>query len=175
MNSSHPACWSDEELLAQCKLTFSRASGPGGQNRNKVETAVYVEFTPAGISAQASEFRTQGDNRKVAMQRLRCRLAVELPQSYDSALIETLLGNSIDVWNHYCKHGKVNISESNPDWPIVLVVLMLTLRACEWDTGETATRLTTTASQLVKTLKKYTSALSMLNSERKKIGKSELT
>ena len=83
MNENHPAGWSDDELLSHCKLTFSRASGPGGQNRNKVETSVQVEFVPAGIIAHASERRTQNENRKVAIQRLRCKLAVEYQRTHE--------------------------------------------------------------------------------------------
>ena len=62
MNHEHPARWAEKELLAQCRLTFSRASGPGGQNRNKVETSVQIEFIPARHHRISK--RTKNANRK---------------------------------------------------------------------------------------------------------------
>ena len=39
----HPSCLPLEKLVQQCRWSFSRASGPGGQHRNKVETAATIE------------------------------------------------------------------------------------------------------------------------------------
>ena len=72
----HPAALDDEELLGQCSLGRGRSSGPGGQHRNKVETKITIKHTPTGISAQAGERRSQGENKRVAVFRLRTALAV---------------------------------------------------------------------------------------------------
>ena len=50
--------------------TFSRSSGPGGQNVNKVATAVTLRHRPSGISVTAQDSRSQAMNRKLARQRL---------------------------------------------------------------------------------------------------------
>ena len=64
----------DDALLAECEVEFVKGSGPGGQHRNKTETAVRLMHRPTGIKAQASERRSQGQNLGVALDRLRMLL-----------------------------------------------------------------------------------------------------
>jgi protein subunit release factor B len=49
---------------------FARSSGPGGQNVNKVASAVTLGHRPSGISVTAQDSRSQGQNRKLARERL---------------------------------------------------------------------------------------------------------
>lgn len=56
------------------KVEFYRGSGPGGQHRNVTDSAVRIRHLPTGIVAQASESRSQVQNREVAMERLRVAL-----------------------------------------------------------------------------------------------------
>ena len=56
----------DEDLLEK----FVRSSGPGGQNVNKVSTAVYLKHLPTGIEVRSQEARSQGLNRFAARRKL---------------------------------------------------------------------------------------------------------
>ncbi len=69
-----PAITRSDPLLADCRLTFYKASGPGGQHRNKTSTAVRLKHLPTGITVIAADTRSQYRNRLLAMERLRARL-----------------------------------------------------------------------------------------------------
>ena len=61
-------------LKKQVIVETYRSRGPGGQRKNKVETAVRLTHLPSGITVVATEHRSQSENRRVAFERLRERL-----------------------------------------------------------------------------------------------------
>jgi ribosome-associated protein len=65
----------DPKVLArQVVLETYKSRGPGGQRKNKTETAVRLTHLPSGIMVIATEHRSQAQNRKLAFERLRERL-----------------------------------------------------------------------------------------------------
>jgi protein subunit release factor B len=75
MNSPWPKFDTDIDLLKrQVTVETYRSSGPGGQRKNKTETAVRLKHLPSGITVIATEHRSQAQNLNLAFERLRRRL-----------------------------------------------------------------------------------------------------
>jgi protein subunit release factor B len=61
-------------LKSQVIIETYRSRGPGGQRKNKVESAVRLKHLPSGLTVIAAERRSQTENRRLAFERLRKRL-----------------------------------------------------------------------------------------------------
>jgi protein subunit release factor B len=68
----------DDQLLRQCEVDTYRASGPGGQKRNKTSSAVRLRHPPTGLIVIAEESRSQHENRARALRRMRQALYLEV-------------------------------------------------------------------------------------------------
>jgi len=157
----HPAQLPLEELLAQCDVTRTRRSGPGGQHRNKTETAIVLVHPPTQIVGEASERRSQAENHQVAVQRLRVKLALEFRTPAD----ELLPGPSA-LWLSRLKGQRITCSAEHDDYPALLAEVCDLLASAEFDVPPVAEQLGCTASQLVKLLAAEPAALVWLNRQR---------
>lgn len=68
----------DSQLLQQCAVDTYRASGPGGQKRNKTSSAVRLRHLPSGLIVIAEESRSQHENKEKALKRLRREFYLQL-------------------------------------------------------------------------------------------------
>jgi RF-1 domain len=173
----HPAALPVEELLKQCQIRNTRRSGPGGQHRNKVETAVVIQHLTSGITAQASERRSQQMNRLVAIHRLRLALAVEFrngsPILSDGA---NTLGKNLnespaninisDLWRSRNNRGRISVAAGHSDYPAILAEMLDLLNQLDWELGAAATSLHTSSSQLAKLLRSHAPAMQLVNQQR---------
>jgi hypothetical protein len=69
---------SDDQLIAQCEVDRYRASGPGGQHRNKTDSAVRLRHKLLGVTAIGEDSRSQSENKHHAVRRLRSAIALEV-------------------------------------------------------------------------------------------------
>lgn len=69
---------SDDALIAQSEVDRYRASGPGGQHRNKTESAVRLRHKLTGVTAIGEDSRSQAENKVHAVRRLRSAIALEV-------------------------------------------------------------------------------------------------
>jgi hypothetical protein len=78
---AHYLLVSDDALIAQCEVDRYRASGPGGQHRNKTESAVRLRHRLTGVTAIGEDSRSQAENKVHAVRRLRSAIALEVREA----------------------------------------------------------------------------------------------
>jgi hypothetical protein len=165
MNASpHPAALDAEQLKAECDVTRTRRSGPGGQNRNKVETAIVLRHRPTGIEAEASERRSQHENLQAALFRLRVNLALGVRQPTPAEVSPS------PTWRAHLRGGRIEVSPRGDDFPTMLAEALDAIEAHGHDLRRAAEALGGSASQVTKLLKEEPRALALVNERRRGLG-----
>jgi hypothetical protein len=159
----HPASLPTATLLKACDETHTRRGGPGGQHRNKVETAVVLVHIPTGIRAEASERRSQAENRRVAIGRLRLGLALGHRCPPDPA------GPSA-LWKARSTGGRIVVAITHDDYPALVAEALDRLQATGWNLPLATLALGVTPSQLTRLFRRQPAAWTMLARQRAAAG-----
>lgn len=161
----HPACVREESLIRKCRFEFGRTGGPGGQHRNRVDTAVTIIHEPTGVKASGTERRKQFDNRRTAIRRLRLRLAVEVrvrlhPYEYHPS----------ELWEDRRQGTKLPVNPKNADYPALLAEGLDMIVSREFDVAGAAGVLGISMSQLARLVRHDKRAFGIVNEKRAECG-----
>jgi hypothetical protein len=152
-NGQPRATWSrltEDQLLAQCEVDTYRASGPGGQKRNKTSSAVRLRHTPTGLIVIAEESRSQHENKAKALKRLWRALFLHLR---DDLPAEARTPEAVAAHPDYAParraDGRLHLSAKDARfWPAVGVALDV-LIVCEARVAEAAELLGVSTANLI--------------------------
>ena len=146
------ATWSrltEAQLLAQCEVDTYRASGPGGQKRNKTSSAVRLRHLPTGLLVIAEESRSQHENKAAALRRLWQGLFLHLRDELPPDATPESVAAHPDYAPARGADGRLHLSAKNPRfWPAVGVALDV-LTACEARVADAAALLGTSTGSLI--------------------------
>jgi hypothetical protein len=163
---------SDSELLAQCAVDTYRASGPGGQKRNKTSSAVRLRHLPSGLRVIAEESRSQAENRMRALRRLRQALYLQVRDPWhpgDLALEKKEVFSQARDLN-----GRLHLGRKDPRfWPVVGLILDV-LQAVEARVSDAAGFLGLSTANLVSFLQMDPKVWQQVNQLRTRFGQKPL-
>jgi hypothetical protein len=165
VDGPHPATLEEADLAKQCEFEVGRVSGPGGQHRNRVETAVFVRHRPTGVDAQGTERRSQIENRHMALKRLRRKLAIKVrtPTNRDRHVCS-------DLWTKRRQGDKMCVNPEHRDYPALLAEALDVVVARRYDLAGAAALLGITMSQLSRLIRHEKHAFAHINAGRESCG-----
>ena len=168
--SVHPAAMDPDALAAECEFRATRRSGPGGQNRNKVETAVILTHRPTGSAPGVGASHAGGEPSRGA-----ARLRVELRwRSVGRSSGRTGSRSSPErLWRSRCRGGRIVVNPEHEDFPALLAEAPMCSRPGAM-TRAASEVLGCSATQLVKLLKDEPRALARVNERRRQAGQHPL-
>jgi len=144
----------DAELFAECHADFHKSSGRGGQKVNKTSSAVRLYHMPSGLTVNCSESRSQMDNRRIALDKLRLSIALSFREK---------------------PFGRPPLSDPPPSmynaprYAFWAAKILDFLADSNWDVKEAAERLNLTRSKLTKLLERDSALLRVFRSAAAKL------
>lgn len=133
---------SDAALLGQCDVDTYRASGPGGQKRNKTSSAVRLRHHPSGLAVIAEESRSQHENKARALRRLRQAIALNIRLPLDATC------SAPDAAASPMLDSRWDVSRKSPAYLPMLACVLDALSDRSGSVREAAAALGTTTSRL---------------------------
>ena len=156
----------DEGLLAVCELDTYRASGPGGQKRNKTASAVRLRMPEVGLIVVGTESRSQHENRARALRRMRRAIALELRRPIDpdryqpgSVLRSCLTGKS-----------QLQVGQRDRRYDQAMGEVLDVLAACRMRLSEAAALIGVTTANLSSFIRRDAKLLARVNNLRREVG-----
>lgn len=178
----HPCQLDEATLSSQCRVQFTRRGGPGGQHRNKVDSAVVMIHQPTQIIAEANERRDQSQNRRVALGRLRRQLSwlvrglSPAPTAKSGGQTaqagcepESVVGPS-SLWQARCIARPADVSPEHWDYPTLVAEALDRVVASGWELSTAAQRLGVSSARLAKLFRADRQTLEWINRQRKLAG-----
>lgn len=159
----------DAQLLAQCDVDTYRASGPGGQKRNKTSSAVRLRHEPSGLIVIAEESRSQHENKAKALRRLKQALYLKLrePAPLDGASLAEIEAARTGA-------GRIDVGRKDTRfWPAVGRILDV-LEVTQARVSDTAERLGTTTANIIHFLQSEPKVWEEVNHLRQRFGQKPL-
>ena len=160
----HPSRLPIDRLLRDCQLAPTRRTGPGGQRRNKVETAIVITHQPTGVTAEASERRSQAENRRVAIRRLRMKLARGSRCTHETPPPPS------ELWRQRRRGRAIQVSATHDDFAALLSESLDVLHHFEHRTSDAAEHLGLSTSQLIGLFRKDPETIQSINRHRQHLG-----
>ena len=146
----------DNSLLRACRQECYRASGPGGQHRNKTDSAVRLSILSGRIMVTCEEHRSQHRNRTEALRRLRITVALELR--------EPITTGQTTQWQ-----GSWKLGRKDRRYAGFLAYILDVMDHHQWAVGLAAEALGISTGKLIRVLARDPAAWNAVNQERAKL------
>lgn len=148
----------DDALLRLCREETYRGSGPGGQHRNKTDSAVRLTVMDGAVTASCADHRSQHRNRSEALRRLRTALALDIREPVPP-------GSGTESWG-----GSWKLGRKDRRYAQFLAHVLDVMAHNDWAVGHSAEALGVSTGKLVRTLAHDPPAWNVVNQARAKLG-----
>lgn len=177
----HPAFLQIDKLRKQCKISRTKRGGPGGQHRNKASTAVVMKHLATKVSGEGSERRSQVENERNAIRRLRMALATKVRSAHlqiDGTFLPLGWEPRNELLSRLTRKGKLEVSATNEAMPAVLTNILDGMYAHELQVSSLcedinkkipSKNVRVSPNEIVLFLAKHPAALHLINRERLKL------
>lgn len=156
----------DAALIRQCDVDCYRASGPGGQKRNKTSSAVRLRHQPTGLAAIANEDRSQHVNKRRALRRLRETIALEMRGEVDADNYRP----SERLASCISKDGRIVVGRRDVRYSLIVSEILDLLAAAEMRVSRAAELVGVSTAHLVQFLLREANVGQRVNQMRAKVG-----
>jgi len=159
----------DDKLLGQCLVETYRASGPGGQHRNKTESAIRLTHRATGVVVTATERRSQHENRRHAIERLRRAIAAQVRRPVATDALPSVVLRQVLVDPAWPR-----ISQKSEAYLPAAARVLDYVEACSGKVSDAAARLGVSTASLAKFLSLDTDLWTETSRLRRRFGEKPL-